>query len=581
MARSQAKQGRPTTSNADAASGHARQHPHGQQGDFADIPPLSHDPGPALPWQSSQQAHDYQNQGVAQHAYPQSQPGYGYDPAYYVQQMPLEPQFSPQPPAYAPQQPGQPQGYLQGHYQAPGQYPFESQPPPAGFYGQPLADPSPAPYQGHYAAPPNSAAAHGGAVPGTHPGQVPQSPHYQGFPDPAAYDLANYTTATPQQSAAYPQAAVQSPFPPQYPPSTAHPRYAVDPGAMGHHPGHTVHPAQQHPPHPQHQGHPHPAHPYGDEHHDEYEEHEDYEEDEPRSRARSMLVIGSLIGAIALGAGLAYGYKTLMPASKPPLVKADNNNTKAAAARGDGKISERLNAGVPPVVAATRPDDTPSGGARRVQTISVLPDGTVAGSSPPAERGEAASGPPLRPTISVPGMMVDNLPAPRPPTAETAAMPAPAPVRVQPPPAVPPPPAQVVTPVQPRTIARVEPQPAAPPASRPQPATALGAVTTAPKAVAQQAAPTAATPARTGANGYVAVLSSQGSRMDALRVYADLQQKYSSVLANRPADVQEATVNGKLWYRAVVGPPGSRQAASRICAELKSAGHNACFPAAY
>jgi septal ring-binding cell division protein DamX len=96
------------------------------------------------------------------------------------------------------------------------------------------------------------------------------------------------------------------------------------------------------------------------------------------------------------------------------------------------------------------------------------------------------------------------------------------------------------------------------------------------------APPTTATaPPKTGGNGYVAVLSSQGSRMDALKVYADLQQKYGDVLANKPADVQEAVVNGKTWFRAVVGPPGSRQAANDICAQIKAAGHKDCFASAY
>ena len=36
-----------------------------------------------------------------------------------------------------------------------------------------------------------------------------------------------------------------------------------------------------------------------------------------------------------------------------------------------------------------------------------------------------------------------------------------------------------------------------------------------------------------------------------------------------------------VWYRAVVGPPGSREAASSVCSQLKTAGHAGCWVAAY
>jgi hypothetical protein len=45
-----------------------------------------------------------------------------------------------------------------------------------------------------------------------------------------------------------------------------------------------------------------------------------------------------------------------------------------------------------------------------------------------------------------------------------------------------------------------------------------------------------------------------------------LQQKYPEVLAGKPPDVQKADLGDKgVWYRAVVGPPGSREAASSVC----------------
>ena len=85
----------------------------------------------------------------------------------------------------------------------------------------------------------------------------------------------------------------------------------------------------------------------------------------------------------------------------------------------------------------------------------------------------------------------------------------------------------------------------------------------------------------TGA-GYVAVLTSQKTRMDALKMFADLQQKYGDVLGTKTPDVQEANLGDKgMWYRAVVGPPGSKDGANNVCSQLKSAGYNGCWVTAY
>jgi hypothetical protein len=86
------------------------------------------------------------------------------------------------------------------------------------------------------------------------------------------------------------------------------------------------------------------------------------------------------------------------------------------------------------------------------------------------------------------------------------------------------------------------------------------------------------------ASGFVAVLASKKSRMDALKALAELQKKYAEVLAGKTTDVQEADLRkygNIVWYRAVVGPPGSREAATSVCSQLKTAGHTGCWVAAY
>jgi cell division septation protein DedD len=93
-----------------------------------------------------------------------------------------------------------------------------------------------------------------------------------------------------------------------------------------------------------------------------------------------------------------------------------------------------------------------------------------------------------------------------------------------------------------------------------------------------------AAPQTTGTSGYVAVLSSQKSRMDALKAYADLQLKYGDVLTSRTPDVQEADLSARglgTMYRLVVGPPGSRDAAAGVCSQLKTAGYTGCWVMAY
>jgi hypothetical protein len=78
------------------------------------------------------------------------------------------------------------------------------------------------------------------------------------------------------------------------------------------------------------------------------------------------------------------------------------------------------------------------------------------------------------------------------------------------------------------------------------------------------------------------VLASKKSRADALQAFADLQQKYRDILGAKTPDVQEADLGDKgVWYRAVVGPPGSREAATSVCSQLKTAGHPGCWVAAY
>ncbi len=343
---------------------------------------------------------------------------------------------------------------------------------------------------------------------------------------------------------------------------------------------------------------------------------DDAEDGEPERRGpRALVVVGALVGAIVLGGGLAYGYKMLgggRDAGKPPVVKADTNPAKTKPANPGGKdvahtdkkflnkLGEDKGAPAaatapvtvaPPVPAPAASDA--DGGGRKVTTLIVNRDGTI------APQINAA---PSAPAPQVPGMVVEGLTTPpRPPlrgaAGDTQAMPP----SVQPkvvagasvqPKVVTAPPPQKIAEITPPKIRADAPAPAADAAKSDAAAAAVAVKKKKPAvrddAVALGASGTAAagnTPApaaASGANGFVAVLASKKSREEALKSFADMHQKYPSQLQGRTPDVREVNLGEKgVWYRLVVGPPGSKEAAGDVCAKLKAGGFAGCWAAAY
>ena len=153
-----------------------------------------------------------------------------------------------------------------------------------------------------------------------------------------------------------------------------------------------------------------------------------------------------------------------------------------------------------------------------------------------------------QPLVAIPGVTVATLARPR-PLPGAACRPRPAQ-----------PPRRQRRAAAPRQVAAAAT--AAPPCSRTRAGTgALGPAAGKPRP-AQNTGHDVPAAARPGGDRYVAVLSSQKTRMDALKAFADLQQKYGDVLASKTPDVQEANLGDKGAYRAVVGPPGWRNAAA-------------------
>jgi len=306
----------------------------------------------------------------------------------------------------------------------------------------------------------------------------------------------------------------------------------------------------------------------------DYDGDEEEDGDEPRRGRRGLIIAGALVGAIGLGGAMAYTYKNFIATpTRAPVVKVtDSSPTKVKPsltggkefANTDKKLLNRLEDDGQRSAADDRAAEDPNA-PRRVRSIPISPPG--------------AGGPSVA-AATVPGITLDNV-GPAPSSAPAA------PARVQIPPGPPPPqavPARADAAVPAPPVRVVSAPPPAPPQAQaelpPPPRKVTPAAAPAPQREA--ALPKPAVAATSSTSGYVAVLSSQKSRMDALKAFADLQQKYGDVLSSKTPDVQEANLGDKgIWYRAVVGPPVSRDAASGICSQLKAAGYVGCWVTAY
>ena len=346
------------------------------------------------------------------------------------------------------------------------------------------------------------------------------------------------------------------------------------------------------------------------------EEGQEYEaEPAPRSR-RPVMMLAALAGAIVVGSGMAYSYKVFFSGSsngEPPIIKSANEPAKFKPVDGggkqfahtDSKIMGRLGDGSGAAAGASvdsaSAGEIDASGTRKVKPLVIGRDGSII--SPPAEPAPTAAFVADN-SVSVPGMtVVDGLGPTRAPAAAAAmaavtpAAPAPAKAAaaatqklVVAPPA---------SPTKPITIAKatsaavaaatgsIEQEVQAAPAPPAKPVKKVAAAKPAAAAPAA-AAPVSNSVATTGSgsNGFVAVLASvprsDSSRIDALKRFADMQQKYGSVLGGKTPDVAEANLGAKgAYHRLVVGPPGSREQAGAVCSQLKSQGYGDCWVTSY
>lgn len=520
----------------------------------------------------------------------------------------------------------------------PQQPPANAWPPQDGYpaypqsgYGQPQPEQQqPAPYgQWSELQPGNRGGAYGGYQDGAAAQPDPYAPQFEPYVPPSR---PNYVQ--PQQPAPGFQAPQQQQPAPQWPARSAEPR-GYEPGNYGAQP-YAPQQGQPAPSYGQQQYHenelsaadwagPHDSFggdPYqqnGDPHlgfgqaeggelepvynDDDYEAYEE-EEEAPRGR-RPVMILAALVGAIVIGGGMAYGYKKLTGAAgatgTPPVVKSDDfaAKTKPADAGGkqfpysDTKIMGRLGDGTSPpssdesngASAGTSDSatDAPAddGGPRKVSTLVVGRDGSI---MPPATPTQDQAPPPSSGATGVPGTSIVDVFGQQggggsPPGAASDAPPVqPRTLNSDDAPAV-----QKVKPVK---VAAVNTINSTDDSAAPPPRKKLKKVARAEPTVETDA--TAAAPPVTssgGGTGFVAVLASiphsASSRIDALKRFADMQQKYSTALAGKTPDIASANLSKGVYDRLVVGPPGSREQASSVCVQLKAQGYHGCWVTTY
>jgi len=324
---------------------------------------------------------------------------------------------------------------------------------------------------------------------------------------------------------------------------------------------------------------------------------EDYDDDATeRPRRRGAVLVLAMLALVMIGAGGAFAYRSMfggaiLAPSLPPVIKANDAPNKIVPNRSDAQAAATNPAGAPgspdklvsreeqPV--AVQPANAPP---RVVSTIPVLP----APGAAPAGAPTAGALPAIPPQPSAPPKAAGSGQPPAAPLAGSgepkkvhtvtirsdqvgnanAAAPAPAPA----PPAARPKAEAPARAAAPRAggnapLAIVPVAQGAAPAAEPPPRSrvARAEAPSAPVATAPAAAP--------AAGAYTVQVTSQRSEAEAQTEFKTLQAKFPGQLGNRQPIIHRADLGDKgTFYRALVGPFASSEAAAAMCSNLKAAG---------
>src|SRR3984893_7956335 len=330
-------------------------------------------------------------------------------------------------------------------------------------------------------------------------------------------------------------------------------------------------------------------------------EFEDYaDEATARPRRNGFVVVWAMLGLVMIGAGGAFAYRTMfggaiMAPSLPPVVKANDAPNKIVPNRTDAQAAASNPAGAatpgasdklvsreeqpvtvqpanaPPRVVSTIPVLPAPGaapaGAPALPAVPAQPSAPpkAAGPAQPPAAPVAGSGEPKKVhTVTIRSDQVGNA---------NAAAPAPAPAAPAAPAARPrtEAPARAAAPKAggnaPLAIVPVAQGAAPAPVAEPPPRTRVARTEppSAPVATAPAAAP--------AAGGYTGPGTSQRSEAEAQTEFKSLQAKSPGQLGNRQPIIHRADLGDKgTFYRALVGPFASSEAAATMCSNLKAAG---------
>jgi hypothetical protein len=347
-----------------------------------------------------------------------------------------------------------------------------------------------------------------------------------------------------------------------------------------------------------------PAYEHEHEHHEEpstvgygAEDQDFYEDVQPRRRV-GIIAIAAVFALAVVATAVAFGYRAIygsLPVGPPPVIKADTKPIKVVPPSKDSTaklIQER----VPPqddklVTREEKPVDVqvkPAGELSQEQASaqagaaqgSALGTGVIGGEPKKVHtitiRPDQAGSPAAAPAAPLASSTASN---PTPPAAEdTVANAAPA---AEAPPAAPAHAATAPAPVRHQAAARPAPRAAAAPValanaplslSPSAPARAAPTHNATMRTASREAAPQ---PARTG--GYAVQISSRRSEADAEAAFRSAQAKYPNLLSGQHSVVRRVDLGQKgVYYRSMIGPFASSEAASKLCNSLKAAGAR-CF----
>lgn len=292
-------------------------------------------------------------------------------------------------------------------------------------------------------------------------------------------------------------------------------------------------------------------------------EYDDEGYDEEGGSRNYMLMVAVLVGALGIGGALAYAYKYGplggdQMAGIPPVITADGSPMKEKPQVAGGKKFEnggklfydRLGSDQTTTGSTSTPErmvpreekvvgaantGNPNG-PRKVQTLTVLPNGRIVN----AEAKPTAATAPNVPTIK----------------------------------------ATNVKTVTPTPVARTGgPSIGTGFKATTQSSSSQNIAMVTPKVAPQTqkvVIPSAVRPAQSVAeSGYVVQVAARRNQSDALVAFADLQQKYPNILQSYKPLIQRADLGAKgVWYRLRVGPLGSKESAAELCSRLKEAGQS-------